>query len=124
MSQDIVADGLNCIMNARRAKKEKIILKKNSKFLQQVLAIGKLKGYISEYRTTPEGLEVTLGKINMCRAVKPRYIVKSHEIDKYVRRYLPSRNLGIVVVSTSEGIMTHHTATEKGIGGCIVAYFY
>ncbi len=124
MSQDIVADGLNCVMNAHRAKKEKVVLKKHSKFLQQVLAIGKLKGYISEYRVTPEGMEVTLGKLNMCRAVKPRYVVKTHEIDKYVRRYLPSRNLGIIVVSTNKGIMTHHTATEKGLGGCIIAYFY
>jgi ribosomal protein S8 len=124
MSQDIVADGLNCIMNARKAKKEKIVLKKHSKFLQQILAIGKLKGYISECRNTNAGVEVTIGKLNMCRAVKPRYVVKAHEIDKYVRRYLPSRSLGIVVVSTSKGIMTHHTATEKGLGGCIIAYFY
>ena len=124
MSQDIVADGLNRIMNAKRAGKTNVILKQTSKFLNQVLAIGKLKGYVESYHSMPEGLEVKFGKVNVCKAVKPRYVVKVHEIDKYIRRYLPSRNLGIIVISTSEGLMTHQTAIEKGIGGCVVAYFY
>ncbi len=124
MSQDIVADGLNRIMNAKRAGKSSVTLKQQSKFLNQVLAIGKLKGYIESYHSGDEGLEVKFGKVNVCKAVKPRYIVKVHDIDKYVRRYLPSRNLGIVVISTSEGLMTHQTAIDKGIGGCVVAYFY
>ena len=124
MSQDVVSDGLNRIMNAKKASKTSVILKQHSKFLLQVLAIGKLKGYIESYHTTPQGLEIKFGKVNVCKSVKPRYVVKVHDIDKYVRRYLPSRNLGIIVISTSEGLMTHHTAIDKGIGGCVVAYFY
>jgi len=50
--------------------------------------------------------------------------VKSKDIDKYVRRYLPARGIGTVVISTSKGLVTHQTAQEKGIGGSIVAYFY
>ncbi|MSS74095.1 30S ribosomal protein S8 [Candidatus Pacearchaeota archaeon] len=124
MSQDIVSDGLNRIMNAKRASKNSVTLKQQSKFLSQILAIGKLKGYIESYHNTPKGLEITFGKVNVCKSVKPRYVVKTYEIDKYVRRYLPSRNLGIVVISTNEGLMTHQTAIDKGLGGCVVAYFY
>ena len=124
MSQDIVADGLNRIMNAKRAGKTSVTLKYQSKFLMNVLAIGKLKKYISDYHTTPQGLVVEFGSFHACRAVKPRYVVKVGEIDKYVRRYLPARGIGMIVISTSIGLVTHQTALEKHIGGSVVAYFY
>lgn len=124
MSQDIVSDGLNRIMNAKLAGQTSITLKHHSKFLQNVLAIGKLKDYISEYSVTPKGLHVEFSKLNKCKAVKPRYIVKVKDIDKYVRRYLPARGIGVIIISTSKGLMTHQTALDKGIGGSIVAYFY
>ena len=124
MSQDIVADGLNCIMNAKRASKSFVTLKHSSKFLQGVLAIGKLRGYIADYKTTSEGLVVEIGTVHKCRAVKPRYVVKVKDIDKYMRRYLPAKGMGILIISTNKGLVTHQTALENGIGGSIIAYFY
>lgn len=124
MSQDIVADGLNRIMNAKRAGKASVTLKYYSKFLTNVLAIGKLKKYIADYHMTPEGLFVEFGQFHSCMAVKPRYVVKVGEIDKYVRRYLPARGMGIIIISTSSGLVTHQTALEKKIGGGVIAYFY
>ena len=124
MSQDIVADGLNRIMNAKRAGKNGVTLQYQSKFLQNVLAIGKLKGYIADYHTTPQGLAIEFESLHECKAVKPRYVVKVRDIDKYVRRYLPSRSIGILVISTSKGLVTHYTAIEKHLGGSVVAYFY
>ena len=124
MSQDIVSDALNQIMNAIRAKKEETKVQKYSKVLFSILAIGKLRGYIKEFKKTDDGLLITFGHLNACKAIKPRYIVKTKEIDKYVRRYLPARDLGILIISTSQGLMTHHTAQEKNIGGSVIAYFY
>ncbi len=124
MSQDIVADALNQIMNAKKASKSSVKIKRHSKFLISVLAIGKLKGYVKDYSTEEDGLSIEFGKLNMCRAVKPRYIVKTRDIDKYVRRYLPARNMGTIIISTSKGIMTHQTALDKNLGGSIIAYFY
>ncbi|MBS3081472.1 30S ribosomal protein S8 [Candidatus Pacearchaeota archaeon] len=124
MSQDIVSDGLNRIMNAKNAGHSSVTLKHHSKFLQNILAIGKLKEYISEYSLTPKGLVIKFGKLNKCVAVKPRYIVKVNDIDKYVRRYLPARGIGIIIVSTSKGLVTHQTALDKNLGGSIIAYFY
>ncbi|MEK6908529.1 MAG: 30S ribosomal protein S8 [Nanoarchaeota archaeon] len=124
MSQDIVSDGLNRIMNAKLAGQASITLKHHSKFLQNILAIGKLKDYISEYSVTPKGLFVEFKNLHKCKAVKPRYVVKVKDIDKYVRRYLPARGIGTIIISTSKGLVTHQTAFDKGIGGSIVAYFY
>jgi small subunit ribosomal protein S8 len=124
MSQDIVADGINMMMNAKRARKSFVVLKKHSKLLLAILAIGKLKGYVKDYKVKENELKVDFGKLNACKAVKPRYIVKSNTIGKYVRRYLPARDLGVVIVSTSQGLMTHQTAVEKNLGGSVIAYFY
>ena len=125
MSQDIVADALNQIMNAKKASKSSVTLERHSKLLLSVLAIGKLKGYIKDYRVNGRMLEVEIEeRLNACKAIKPRYLVRANEIMKYVRRYLPSRNMGVVIVSTSSGLMTHQTAIEKNIGGSVIAYLY
>lgn len=124
MSQDIVADALNQIMNAKRARKNSAVVKRYSKVLSGVLAIGKLKGYIKSYKVEGNDLHIEFGKLNYCRAVKPRYVVKASTIDKYVRRYLPARDMGILIISTSQGLMTNQTAEEKNLGGSVVAYFY
>lgn len=124
MSQDIVADALNQIMNTKRARKNSVVVKRYSKVLLGVLAIGKLKGYIKSYKTEGNDLTIEFGKLNSCKAVKPRYVVKANMIDKYVRRYLPARDMGVLIISTSQGLMTHQTAEEKNIGGSVVAYFY
>lgn len=125
MSQDIVADTLNQMMNAKKAGKESIVITRSSKFLQSVLAMGKVRGYIKSYKAKDKGLEIEFGdKFNACKAVKPRYIVKTKDIQKYVNRYLPARDMGIVIVSTSQGLMTHQAAQDKKIGGSVIAYFY
>ncbi len=124
MSQDIVADSMNRIMNAIRARESSITLKHHSKLLLSVLAIAKLKGYVKSYKLDKTALHVDLGNITKCQAIKPRFSVSELEIDKYVNRYLPAKNLGIIIVSTSKGLMTHQTAQEKKIGGSLIAYIY
>jgi small subunit ribosomal protein S8 len=124
MSQDVVADALNQIMNAKRASKNSTKVMKHSKFLLSILAIGKLKNYVKSYAVKNNVLEIEFGKLNSCRAIKPRYLVKEKMISKYVRRYLPARDMGVLIISTSQGLMTHQTAHEKKIGGSVIAYFY
>ena len=124
MSQDIVADALNQLMNIKRAGKEKLEVKRYSKLLLSVLAIAKLKGYVESYEATGAKLKIKLGKFNGCNAIKPRLMVKVDQIEKYIRRYLPAKNLGVLIISTSQGLMTHLTALEKNLGGSLIAYFY
>jgi small subunit ribosomal protein S8 len=124
MSQDTVADALNKIMNAKRAGKKEVEIMHHSKLLLSVLAIAKLKGLIKSYKADGIKLHVKIGKLNFCNAIKPRYTVTVSEIEKFIKRYLPAKNLGTIIVSTSQGLMTHQTAEEKNIGGSLIAYMY
>ena len=123
MSHDIVADTLNEIMNAKRARKNLVVVKRYSKLLLKVLEIGKNNGYIKEYKVKGRELEIEF-ELNECKAIKPRFDVQIKDFEKYIRRYLPSRNFGILLISTSKGLITQQEALEKNIGGCLIAYFY
>ena len=124
MSQDIIADTLNQIMNALKARKSTVKVKRHSQFLLEVLAIGKIKGYIKNYSVDKGELVIDIGHMTKCQAVKPRYMIQAKDIQKYVQRYLPARGMGVLVISTSKGLMTHQTAEEKKVGGSVIAYFY
>lgn len=126
MSQDIVSDTLNQIMNAQRAGKQELEVKRFSKFLLSVLAIAKLKGYVESYQAdqTTKKLKIKIGRLNGCNAIKPRIVIKIANIDRYVKRYLPAKNLGTLILSTPQGLMTHQTAAEKNLGGSLIAYFF
>lgn len=123
MSQDVVADVLNQIMNMKRAKKNVVTTTKFSKLLLNVLDIMKETGYI-EYELKDGELKIKISEINECRAIKPRFSVNKKNLEKYIRRFLPSRNMGYVIVSTNKGIVTHQKARENEVGGSLIAYFY
>jgi len=123
MSQDIVADILNQIMNAKRAKKQFIVVNRNSKLLLNVLDIAKQYGYL-DYSVNGNEIKVELKNLNEIRAIKPRYTIPVKRINKYVRRFLPAKNFGILIISTNEGLMTHKDAEEKNTGGCLIAYVF
>ena len=126
MSQDVVADGFNMIRNAKKARKEIVVIKRISNLLIEVLKIMKQKGAIKRYKISAKdkSLEVTIGDLFECKAIKPRFSVGKNDIEKYRRRYLPARNIGIMIVSTNKGLVTHEEAQEEQIGGSLVAYFY
>ncbi|MBS3091745.1 30S ribosomal protein S8 [Candidatus Pacearchaeota archaeon] len=124
MSQNIVSDALNKIMNAKKARKTTVEINYHSKLLSSILAIAKLKGYIKSYKIDGKKMAVEIDKLNYCKAITPRYAVKVDEIEKYEKRYLPAKNFGVIIVSTSKGLMSHQSAQEKKIGGSLVAYFY
>jgi small subunit ribosomal protein S8 len=126
MSQDVVADALNTIKNAKKANKEVVVINRMSNLLIEVLKIMKQKGAIKRYKIEPKekSIEISLGDLRECKAVKPRFSVKAEQIEKYRRRYLPSRHIGTVILSTNKGLMTHEEANEEKIGGSVIAYFY
>ena len=123
MSQDIVADALNEIMNAKKARKSEIVINKNSKLLRNVLDIAKERGYL-DYNVEGNEIKVSLKNLNEIKAVKPRYTISVKRINNYVRRFLPAKNFGLLIISTNEGLMSHEDAEEKNIGGCIIAYMF
>jgi len=123
MSQDILSDTLNQIMNAKKARKDTVVVTRFSKVLINVLDMMKERGHL-EYELGEKELKITIKDVNECKAIKPRYTVNKKTLDKYIRRFLPARNFGFVIVSTNKGLMTHDEAQEKKIGGSLIAYFY
>jgi len=126
---DPLADALSAIKNAERVGKKECIVKPASKLIGNVLKIMKEEGYIEEFEFIDDGkagiFKVKLkGRINNCNAIKPRFPVKKNEFEKWERRFLPARDFGILIVTTSKGVMTHREAKEIGIGGSLLAFVY
>ena len=123
MSQDIVADGLNQIMNAKNARKSDVVLDKYSKLLKHILDIAKENGLLN-YELQGKKIKIEIKDLNNITAIKPRYTVSTKKINFYVRRYLPARNFGFIILSTNQGLMNHKKAEEENLGGCLIAYMY
>ena len=49
---------------------------------------------------------------------------ETDDLEDWEKRFLPSRDVGIMVVSTSQGVMAHREAEEKNLGGRLLAFIY
>ena len=126
---DPLSNAFSVIGNMERAGGKSITLKPISKLMKTVLKILKDGNYIGDFKEVEDGrggyIKVNLlGSINKCGAIKPRYPVKTSEFEKFEKRFLPAKDFGILVVSTSKGIMTHYEAKEKRLGGKLIGYCY
>jgi len=118
---------MNDIMNCKKANKRETVVIPVTKLILEVLKIMKKNGYVEDFRIEDDKFKkaiVKIVKLNECNAIKPRFYVKKKEIYKYIARYLPSRSLGILIVSTNKGIITQDEVIAKNIGGSLVAYCY
>ncbi|MEZ0346542.1 MAG: 30S ribosomal protein S8 [Infirmifilum sp.] len=129
MIMDTLANALATILsNEERGSKECIIYP-SSKLIAQVLNVMKQQGYIEDFEYINDGrggkfIVKLNGRINKCGAIKPRFSVKKDEYSKWEQQFLPSRDIGILIVSTPRGVMSHREAQEKNLGGVLVAYVY
>ncbi len=126
---DTLAAALSNILNAEKVGKATCVVKPVSKITKAVFEIMKEKHYIGEYTIIEDGkggyIDVTLnGGVNKCGAIKPRFAATVKEYDKFEKRFLPSKNFGFIVVSTSKGIMTQDQAKEQNLGGRLLAFVY
>ena len=126
---DTLSNGLTTIMNNEMRHKRECVINVASKVLGHVLRVMQLSGYIGEFEFIDDGrsgkFRVQLfGRINKCGAIKPRLPVGSREIESWEKRFLPSRDMGVLVVSTSQGILSHIEAKKQKIGGRLLAFVY
>jgi len=128
MKSDIISDAFNTIMNAKRIERTEVRINRISKFLINIFEMMKEQKYIDfEVKDADESkpyIIVKILRLNMCRSIKPRYSVTVDRVEKYLRRYLPSRNFGTVIVSTNKGLMSHEEAAKNNLGGSLIAYYY
>lgn len=128
MLNDPLASALSNILNCEKKGKVECVIKQWSKLTNITLSIMKKEGYIENFTVIGDKKKIIrvnlIGKINKCGTIKPHFSVKKTDYEKYEKRYLPGKNLGILVISTPKGIMTHHEAFEKGFGGRLIAYCF
>ena len=108
MSVDTISNALINIKNSDMSSKKECHIRPASKLLKEVLRVLKENEYIDSFEIIEDGRDNTVkvnlsGKINECKTIKPRYPIKKDEIEKYEKRYLPSRDIGLLIVSTSNG---------------------
>jgi len=126
---DTLANGLTTIMNNELRNKMECMIHPASKLLGRVLRVMQLNGYIGEFEFVDDGRAgkfkvQLLGRINKCGAVKPRFSVGADEFEMWEKRFLPSRDVGLLVVSSSKGVISHREAKGKKIGGRLLAFVY
>lgn len=126
---DPLADALTNIRNNELQVNDNCVISPASKLIGEVLSTMQKENYIDNFEYVEDNrggkFLVSLdGNINKCGVIKPRHAVKKDEFEKFEKRYLPAKNFGILILTTSEGIMTHNEAKEKEIGGRLLAYMY
>jgi small subunit ribosomal protein S8 len=126
---DTLSNGLTTVLNNEMRNKHECIISPASKLLGRVLRIMQLNGYIGEFEFVDDGrsgkFKVQLmGRINKCGAIRPRFSVRIDEFEDWEKKFLPSRDVGLLVVSTSSGVLSHKEAGEKHIGGKLLAFIY
>ncbi|NOZ88786.1 MAG: 30S ribosomal protein S8 [Crenarchaeota archaeon] len=129
---DTLANALAAIVNAEARAKPEVVIMPASKLIANVLRVMQQAGYIGEFEYIDDGrwgkIRVRLlGRINKAGVIKPRLSVSYRELLRmpdWLRKYLPSRDIGILILSTSQGVMSHREAIKRKIGGVVLAYVY
>ena len=100
-----------------------------SKLVKDVLMVVQRAGYIGSFEFADDrkagkfNIEL-VGKINTTRAVRPRFPIRKNEYEKWATRYLPAKSFGLLIVSTSKGVMSQKEAEELGVGGRLLGFVY
>ncbi len=129
MLNDPLANALSTMKNAETKGMGSCMIRPSSKLIGGVLTLLKEKGYVGGFEYVEDGkagvYKVELvGNINKCGVIKPRYPIKHDDMEKWEGRYLPARDFGLLILTTTEGVLSHYEARDKGIGGKLLAYIY
>ena len=129
MLNDPLSNALSNMLNHELIGRREVLLHPAGKILRRVLGIFNQQGYagLFDEMTPARGGVIKLhllGSINRCGVIKPRFTVKMETYEKFEKRYLPAKDIGILIVSTPQGIMTHEEAKAKNTGGRLLAYCY
>jgi small subunit ribosomal protein S8 len=126
---NILANLFNTLYNNEARRNNNCLVLPTSKLGVEVLKTLQKDGYVGEFEHIDDKrggkfkIEL-LAKITKCGAISPRFKVKSDEYNSWEQQYLPAYNRGMLIVTTNQGVMSHHEAVEKGIGGFLIGYVY
>ena len=126
---NVIANLFVTIYNTESRRKSECIVLPTSKLATNVLNTLKKDGYIKnfEYLDDKRGGKFRIelfAKISKCGAITPRFKVKKDEFSRWEQQYLPSYSSGMLLVTTNKGVMSHHEAVNKNLGGFLIGYVY
>ena len=133
---DPIADMLTRLRNANQAYHEAVSMP-YSKLKAGVAQILQQEGYITSYDVQePDEGEKTVGKTLVIKLKYGRHRERSiagvRRISKPGLRVYAKHTglpkvlggLGVAIISTSQGLLTDRQATQKGVGGEVLAYVW
>ena len=111
-----------------RNKRECLVIP-SSNLATKVLETIQNSNYIGEFEQIDDNrggkYRIQLvGKINRCGVISLRFPVKNQDYGPWERQYLPAVGIGILIVSTPNGVMSHVEAQNQNIGGRLIGYVY
>jgi len=126
---DPLSNVLSQIHHYEKLGKKLLVTKDNNKVIKEVLKIMKEHRYVGAIEEVEDSkgntLKIHLIKnINKTGVIKPRFGVDKDSFEKFEKQFLPSKDFGIIIVSTSKGMMTHKEAKKQKIGGKLISYCY
>lgn len=126
---NILANLFVTLYNTEARRKSECTVFPTSKIGTAVLETLKKEGYVKDFERIEDNrggkFHVKLhAKIVKCGTISPRFKVKKDEYTFWEQRYLPSYDRGILLVTTNNGVMSHHDAIKQDIGGFLVGYAY
>lgn len=125
---DHLADALNTIKTHEFVGQRNCTVKA-TKITWEILRVLKDNKYLKDFKKIDDGkggyFEVELdGRINNCGVIKPRMPIKRNEWSKKEQQFIPGIGVGLLIVTTPQGIMTNVEAEQKHMGGRLLAYVY
>lgn len=129
MRHDPLNDIINSIKNASRTGKRVIETEPAARLIGRVLKVMQDYNYLKSFEVVDENrggrFRIVLSDtINNCGVIKPRLPVKQMNLVRYESRYLPAQDFGILILTTTKGVMSHIEARKQGLGGKLLAYVY
>jgi small subunit ribosomal protein S8 len=128
MKHDTLSDVLTAIKNAERNGFKECVVS-GSKIVKEILKIMQKHTYIGSFEFIDDGKSgqfkvELLGRINDCGSIRPRSYITKDDFIRWEKRFLPSVNVGILFVTTPNGIMDHRNAKKEGLGGALLGFIY
>lgn len=125
---DLISGLFTTLQNNEMARKRECIYPA-SKLIANVLKVLQKHGYIGAFEYIEDGRGgkfriQLLGRINRSAPIKPHFSVRKDEFEKWEEQYLPGKDIGILIVTTPKGVMSHTEARSLGIGGRLLGYVY
>ena len=126
---DPLSNTLSNILNCEKKGMASCEIKPSSNVIKAVLNVLKEHKYLGDFEVVTEDrgglLKVNLiGNINKCGAIKPRFSLTKKNYELFEKRYLLAKGFGLLIVTTSKGIMSHKDALAQSIGGKLLASCY